>query len=286
MTFAYVKNEFVPKEKALISIEERGFKFGDGVFETIRVYDSIPYQWDLHLARLKEGIDTLKIAAHLTKIYALCCELIQKNNVTEGLLRISLSRGIGSRGYMPTVDSPDSSTLVIETLPLPPRQIDPVDLWISNFQKISAKALPVNVKMMQGMNSILSRMEAAEHKCFESLMLGDRAQICECSSSNIFWYHDNTLFTPSRMAGIHAGTTREAVIRVFPKVKEGLFLLKELHAAEEVFIVNAPWQVIPVKALYPMKLTWDKFTISSQIQKLLEEDVIAYTAAIKKKRAS
>lgn len=279
MTFAYVKNTFLPKDQACISIEERGFKFGDGVFETIRVYNSIPYQWNLHLARVKEGIDTLKIAADLSKLYALSLELLHKNNVSEGLLRISISRGIGSRGYMPTEDSLESSTLVIETLPLPPKQIDPVDLWISSFQKISAKALPVNIKLMQGVNSILARMEAAENNCFESLMLGDRAQICECSSSNIFWYRDNTLFTPSRMSGIMAGTTREAVIRLFPKVKEGLFLLKELHQAEEVFITNAAWQIVPVKSLSPMKLIWDNFTISKQIQTLLDQDLISYAAA-------
>jgi len=281
--FAYVKNDFYPKDQACISIEERGFKFGDGVFETIRVYSSIPYQWDLHLARLKEGIDALKINADLSGLHALCRQLIQKNAVENGLLRLSLSRGIGSDGYLPVGTAAYESTLVIETLPLPNAPQEPVDLWISGYQKISAKALPVQVKLMQGMNSILARMEAAEHNCFDALMLGDRAQICECSSSNIFWYRDNTLFTPSHMSGIMAGTTREAIIRLFPKVKEGLFLLKELHLADEVFLTNAAYQIIPVRSLSPMKLTWDSFAISSKVQKLLEQDIHTYAA--KKKAA-
>src|SRR4051812_49078958 len=119
MIFAYVKNKFFPKDQACISIEERGFKFGDGVFETIRISDSIPYQWDLHLARLKEGIDALKIPADLANLYALSLELIRKNNVKEGLLRISVSRGIGSNGYLPTTDNAGSTTLVIETQDFP-----------------------------------------------------------------------------------------------------------------------------------------------------------------------
>jgi branched-chain amino acid aminotransferase len=281
MNFAYVKDKFLPKDQACVSIEERGFKFGDGVFETIRIYDSIPYQWDLHLARLKEGIDALNIPAKLSPLYGLCQELIARNEVKEGLLRISISRGIGSNGFLPTNSSAEATTLVIETLPLPAPQKEPVDLWISSFQKVSAKALPVHVKLMQGVNSILARMEAVEHGCFDALMLGDRAQICECSSSNIFWYRDNTLFTPSHMAGIMAGTTREAIIRLFPKVKEGLFLLKELYQADEVFITNTSYQIVPVKSLASMKLNWDNFTISRQIQKLLDQDIASYAAAKK-----
>jgi branched-subunit amino acid aminotransferase/4-amino-4-deoxychorismate lyase len=244
-------------------------------------YNSIPYQWDLHLARLKEAIDTLKIPTDLSGIYHLCTELIKKNEVNEGILRLSISRGIGSNGYLPTTTSEQDSTIVIETLPLPPAITAPVDLWISNLQKVSARALPVHVKLMQGVNSIMARMEAAEHNCFDALMLGDRAQICECSSGNIFWYRDNTLFTPSHMSGIMAGTTREAVIRLFPKVKEGLFLLKELHQAEEVFITNTTYQVIPVKSLSPLKLTWDNFSISRQIQERLQQDIKNYAAAKK-----
>lgn len=279
MVFAYVKNSFVLKEKAVVSIEERGFRFGDGVFETIRIYDTIPYQWELHFTRLFEGLQALKIDAKLEDLYSLCCELIQKNNVSEGFLRISISRGIGGVGYLPRNNTENTATLVIETLPLGNIPSDPVDIWISNIQKISSRSLPVHVKLMQSASMILTRIEAQEHNCFESLLLGDRAQVCEGSSSNIFWYRDKTLFTPSLRSGILAGTMRDAVIRLSPfKVKEGLFLLKDLFLAEEVFLTNVSWQVLPVRALYPMKQTWNNFDVSMLLKGLVARDISTYAA--------
>lgn len=283
MIFAYVKNAFVPKEHAVISIEERGFRFGDGVFETIRIYDSIPYQWELHITRLFEGLQALKIGQGLKDLSTICKELIQKNNVIEGFLRISVSRGIGSTGYLPSKQAMEGGpTLVVETLPLGYLPTEPIDLWISSLQKISARSMPVHTKLMQAGNLCLARMEAAEHNCFESLMLGDRAQLCEGSSSNIFWYRDKTLFTPSLRSGIVAGTMRDAVIRISPfKVKEGLFLLKDLLQAEEVFLTNVAWQVLPVKALCPEKKTWHSFELAPLFKGLIKQDMISYAAARK-----
>lgn len=280
MVFAYVKSAFVPKEHAVVSIDERGFRFGDGVFETIRIYDYIPYQWELHFTRLFEGLQALKIEAELENLYSICQELIQRNNASEGFLRISVSRGIGGTGYLPLARSGESkATLVVETIPLQPIQQDPVDVWVSNTQKISARSLPVHVKLMQAANMIISRMEAVENNCFESLLLGDRAQLCEGSSSNIFWYRDKTLFTPSLRSGILAGSMRDAVIRLSPfKVKEGLFLLKDILLAEEVFLTNVSWQILPVKALHPVEKTWDSFDISMLFKGLVAKDISAYAA--------
>ncbi len=276
MVFAYVKNAFVPKEQAVVSIEERGFRFGDGVFETIRIIDAVPYQWELHFTRLFEGLQALKIEVGLKKLLPVCQELITRNHIREGFLRISVSRGIGGVGYMP-LEGGTVATLVVETLPLGPPPQEPVDLWVSNSQKISARSIPVHVKLMQAASMVLARMEAAENHCFESLLLGDRAQICEGSSSNIFWYRNKTLFTPSLRSGILAGTMRDVVIRLSPfKVKEGLFLLKDLLLAEEVFLTNVSWQIVPVKGLYPMEKTWESFDISALFKGLIAKDMGAY----------
>lgn len=272
----YVKDRFVPEEQAVISIQERGFRFGDGVFETIRVSQGTYYQWDFHLHRLQQALASIRLDYSTDHLAALCQELLIKNNVINGFIRISISRGIGSIGYLPTTHM--NATLVIETLPLPTPNHTPVSLFVSSFRKPSTRVIPAKGKTMQGLNSILARMEAHEHGCFESLLLGERAHICEGSSSHIFWFAKKTLFTPSLHCGITPGSTRSAIIRLSPyPVEEGAFLLRSLEKAEQVFITNVAWQVVAVKELLPLDYHWENNSIAHEFQALLEKDIQQHT---------
>jgi branched-subunit amino acid aminotransferase/4-amino-4-deoxychorismate lyase len=274
--FVYVKDNFFTEDEATISIKERGFRFGDGVFETIRVEKGISYQLESHLKRLNDGLKTLKI--ELDKdIEALSKELIEKNTLTSGILRISVSRGIGSKGYLPRTSE---ATMIIETSELSPCPSAPVDLWFSSWQKPSIQSLPVNSKLMQGVNSTLARMEAEENNCFEAIQLNNEKYISECSSSNIFWIKDEVLYTPELECGLVAGTTRDAIIRLSPyKVKQGQYEIDELSHADEVFICNVAWQVLPVKRLKPLGFIWDKFDKTEELQQILTKDIEDYVAA-------
>lgn len=276
MPFAYVNHAFVLAEEAQVSILERGFRFGDGIFETIRIFRSTPYQWESHLARINAGLQALRIPFDTETLFPLIQELIARNQQKDGFVRLSISRGIGSRGYLP-VTTESSALLVIETTPAATVPEEAVPLWLSRYQKPAPEALPVACKLMQGVNPTLARMEAADNHCFEALQLGNQGQVCEGSSSNIFWVKEGVLHTPSLASGILAGTVREAVLRLSPlPVNEAIFTLDSLQTAEEVFMTNTAWLVLPVVSLAPLGWAWQAHSVASRLRTLIEEDMVRY----------
>src|SRR6266545_7921333 len=112
---ALINGKFVPPEQAVVSVLDRSFLFGDGVFETIPVYNGKPFRWAQHLERLARGADFLKIRLPFApkELRGLAGELIERNQMPDALLRLTLSRGAGAGGYSPTgADSP----IVVMTL--------------------------------------------------------------------------------------------------------------------------------------------------------------------------
>src|SRR6266496_6716220 len=106
---ALINGKFVPPEQAVVSVIDRSFLYGDGVFETIPVYNSKPFRLAQHLERLTRGADFLKIRITFAskELRVLASELIERNQMPNSVLRLTLSRGPGERGYSPRgADSP------------------------------------------------------------------------------------------------------------------------------------------------------------------------------------
>ncbi len=199
MTTIMLNNVPVGSAEAKVSVQDRGFRYGDGVFETIAVHEGVPYQFDWHMERMKRSLAAVRIAADTSLLREPCRKLLSMNGVKDGLLRLQITRGPGSRGYLPT---PAEPTVVIETLPSPVLPAKPVTLWLSGSERISAKALPAHAKLCQGLNATLARIEADEHGCFDALQLNAAGEITETSSANIFWQRGAKIYTPSAECGI------------------------------------------------------------------------------------
>src|SRR6185295_5700840 len=110
---AFLNGRFIPETQAVVPITDRGFLYGDGLFETLRVSRGQPLQWNRHLARLKRGAEFLRIVLPwpAEDLRTLAVKLIEQNAMPESVLRISLSRGSGSRGYSPA--GADNSTFAM-----------------------------------------------------------------------------------------------------------------------------------------------------------------------------
>jgi branched-subunit amino acid aminotransferase/4-amino-4-deoxychorismate lyase len=159
-----------------------------------------------------------------------------------------------------------------------------VTLFKSSYSRLSARAMPVRYKLCQGLNSTLARLEAAEHKCFDALLLNDKGQLCETSSANIFWFRNGILYTPSLKCGILKGATRAAVMRLSPyPVKEVEAGIKTLKRAEAVFITNSVWKAVAVERLLPLDYRWNSTAIARRFQQLLSEDRKNYCKRHRKK---
>lgn len=261
--------------EARISIDERGFRFGDGVFETIPVYSGVPYLLPYHLARLQTGLAALKIEYKTASLTPSVSEVIAANRMEQGVVRIYVSRGIGSQGYLPVSPAP-SPTLLIQPLPMPQIPGAPVTLWLSTWEKISPRALPTESKLAQGLNATLARMEAREHGCYDALQQSAVGHVSEASSANIFWLKQGVLYTPALSTGALAGVTRRRLMElVSTPVREGEFTLQDMRGAEAVFLTNAACGIVPVSSLQPLGFTWESSEAAKPFAALRQKDIAA-----------
>lgn len=249
-TITCINGRFSAEHRAAVPVTDRGFRFGDGVFETIRLEGGVPYQWELHMQRLAQGMAAIGLQADLPWL-PMARKTIARNQAREGFLRLAVSRGTGSRGYLPFPPGMPA-TFVIEylrPLPAPPA---PYRLWLSSWAKVPGQCLPSRYKLAQGMNSILALQEAASHGCDDALQLNVAGLLSEAGSANLFWLKDGVLFTPSLDTDCLGGTTREAVMRLSPlPVRTVQMGLNALESADAVFLSNSRLGIHPVAELLP-----------------------------------
>lgn len=274
----YLKGQYIDQDDAMLHVSERAVRFGDGVFETIRVAESTPLFIEMHLERLQSGLNALRIPSPKVDIQQICDELIARNQLTDGTLRLSVSRGIGSKGYLPTGNA--TPTVIIETLLPTERSSHPLTAWVSMLTKPSPSALPVQAKLSQGVNSTLARMEAVDNGCDEALMLNIHDIVCEFSSANIFWLKNDTLYTPSLNCGVLAGITRERLLSLWgTPVIEAQAELPDLLSADAIIATNATNGAQAVKHLLPHDKSFESTELSLKVNSLFNEQQAEYIAA-------
>jgi branched-subunit amino acid aminotransferase/4-amino-4-deoxychorismate lyase len=255
-TITCLNGEFLPAADARVSVTDRGFRFGDGVFETIRHTRGQPYQWQLHLNRLDAGLAALRIAPPDVDWRTVANEMISRNGADDGFLRLAVTRGSGSKGYVP--DAGITPTWVMEYLPPSALPTHPCKLWVTSIQRAPLAALPTNHKLAHGISNTLALLDAHENGCDEALMLSSANKLCEAASANLFWIKDNILFTPALSTGCLAGTTRDAILRLSPiPVQEVVAELDTLATAEAVFLSNTRLGIWPVQTLVPEGWEYD-----------------------------
>ena len=273
-----LNGQFLPSHAATIHVADRGFRFGDGVFETIRLVEGVPYQWEAHLARLSAGLEALRIAVPQVDWMDVARQLIHHNNSSTGVPRISISRGGGSRGYMPNVGI--IPTWVMDIIPAAPLPEAPLTLWASSITRPPLTSLPANHKLAHGIGSTLALMEAHDQGCDEALLLSHNAKLSECASGNLFWIAGDKIFTPALSTACLAGTTRAAILRLSPvRIEEVVSDISALTNGDAAFISNARLGVWPIARLAPNQKNFTPaHPIITELAQRLEADRAAYVA--------
>jgi branched-chain amino acid aminotransferase len=277
MSFVSMNGQLVPAEQATVSVQDRSFRYGDGVFETIEIFQYVPYQWEFHIERLSKGLGAIFLFLDVNPLATWARALIQANKVQSGILRLHVSRGSGSAGYLPKDEKP---MVVMEThsqkLPLP----NQVALWVSDFEKPAAKALPAGIKHASALNSVLARIEAQSKDCFDALLLNAQGYICETSSANIFWLHDGTLHTPALSCGCLEGSRRARILALSPyPMQQVTSTIKDILMAEAVVVSNAARGVVPVDCIRPYNSKWNSVALANHLNGIITKDMYSYNQA-------
>lgn len=216
----------------------RSIFYGEGLFETFRWFHEGPRFWDLHMERMERGAELLGL--HYPGPDVLRSRVqsaVDDSGLEDGYVKLCLlSEGQGA------FFRSSAGTRVMVVLRDYEAPIEEIRLTLSPFKKPSHSPL-VSIKSLNYLENILARREAAQRGFDEALMLNERGEIAEASSSNVFWLMEGVLFTPAVDCGILPGTTR-GVVSMCAKdlgleLIEGYFPAKTLLEAEGVFLTNS-----------------------------------------------
>ncbi len=253
----YLDGRFVPQEKAMVSVFDHGFLYGDGIYETMRVYNGTFFLLRQHLVRLRSSAKAIALTLPLPPdgIADALQKTVSINKLRNAYVRIHLSRGLGAIGLDPALCP--APTMVIVAKPFhdyPPAQYEQgVRVSLVNTRRNHPAALPPSIKSTNFLNNILAKIESIKAGAVEGIMLNWEGHVAEGTVSNIFLVRRGVLYTPSVKTGILAGVTRGLVLRLAKKsripVKESLLLPKDLAAADECFLTNTTMEIMPVTAI-------------------------------------
>jgi aminodeoxychorismate lyase len=216
----WLNGRFLPEEEAVVSVLDRGFLFGDGLFETLRVHRGKPFCWLAHMERLQQGANFLGIKLPFAPhdLLAAARGLVKMNQMPEAILRLTLSRGVGPRGYSPR--GADRPVLVMALAPASAQTADTPTRWRlrTTSLQLSPNQPLARFKTCNKLPQILARTEADAHGDDEALLLSADGNLAEGSSSNLFWVQENVVFTPPPSSGILPGVTREILLQICEKI--------------------------------------------------------------------
>ena len=280
----YLNNKIVRKNKALISVFDHGFLYGDGIYETLMAYKSIVFKLDEHLDRLFRSASMigLSIPQKSSVLKKAVYETVAANRQKDAVIRISVSRGEGPTGLDPALCS--KPTLVIMSSPFkdyPQRYYRKgVKVAIVKTRRNYYKAVDPRIKSLYFLNNILAKREAIEKNAYEALMLNYRGYIAEGTITNVFFVKDGALYTPDVGTGILDGITRKIILNIAKelrkKVIEGKFRPGDIYKADEVFISNTTMEAMPVAEVDNIKITESPGKITKMIHKAYKKKVAEY----------
>ena len=234
-----------------IAVDDRGLAYGDGLFETIRVHRQQLLFGDAHLARLARGAAILGIPCELDSI-RLWLDTALASEPSDGVLKLVLTRGSGGRGYRPA-DTPQPRC-VISRHPLPalPQQL--LEQGGGGFvcrQRLAHQPSLAGIKHLNRLEQVLASREFADHHAvFEGLMADHGDCLVEGTRSNVFVSLDGRWLTPELSRCGILGVMRAYLLERFAgRLQVADIPLKDLSRADEVFVANSVFGVVPLTRL-------------------------------------
>lgn len=259
--FISLNGRIIPVTEGSISPGDRGFLFGDGIFETLRSYKGEPFKLNEHLGRMRCSAEKLKFFSVYTnaEISEGITKLLEKNSVQDAYIRITLSRGEGGSALQ--MCDGLRSTILIQVKPFKPydEQLykEGMSLAVSEHRRSTTSPI-YSHKTTNLLTSILLKEEARERSAHDSIVLNTDGYVAECVVSNIFMVNNGSVITPPLDTNILPGITRSTVLDICQNsgtpAREESFKIETLIKAEEVFITNSLMEIMPVSRVEDNKI--------------------------------
>jgi 4-amino-4-deoxychorismate lyase len=236
---------------------DRAVQYGDGVFETIAVFNGEPRAWYRHMRRLFVGCAKLGIPQPDTELLAAeATQLYQEHGQGQGrlVLKIIISRGSGGRGYRPLPEVSPTRILALYAWPEHTREWYNLGIRMHVCEtRLACNPALAGIKHLNRIENVLASTEWQDKDITEGLMCNMQDEVIEGTMSNIFAVLDGNLHTPDLSHCGVAGTMRarviEAAVEQGIKVNERSISLEELYSADELFVCNSILNIVAVRQL-------------------------------------
>jgi D-alanine transaminase len=266
MSTAYVNGSYVPRNRAAVSIEDRGYQFADGLYEVIWVKDGVLIDVEPHFTRLHRSLQELNIAAPISDgaLKIIIAELLRRNHASNGdyMLYLQITRGVARRNHLFPKNTKPS--LVMTLTAITPPSEDDVKKGVKVITHKDMRWARRDIKSVSLLPNILARQTAFEAGAREAMLM-DGDAITEGSTANIFIIKNDTLITHPADNNILNGVTRMSVLALAKKLKlkteERAFTLKQALAADEVFMTSTTAGVLPITQIDNTKKTVGKWSL-------------------------
>jgi aminodeoxychorismate lyase len=251
----YHCGRFLPAHEASVSVFDRGLHYGDGLFESLRICDGQPHHWNLHYERLARGADFLRIPLHRSsaELREAAVRLAQLNKTPESMLRVTLTRGVGPRGY--SAADVVGPTLLMTLHHAPAIDAHSLPLWrlITSRVLVGVDDPLTRFKTCNRLPYILARHEADAANAHDALILNTRGEVVETSAANVFWLLCGALGTPPADSGALPGVTRAIVLQLahdlgLPTPEVAISPSALLHA-DAVFLTASSFGLVEVASV-------------------------------------
>ena len=257
MDVVYINGLFTPLCKAKVSIQDRGFCYGDGLFETLRASRGKIFRLEQHVDRLLNSLPHIFIDLPMTRheLMEVAQDTLARNKYKEAIIRLTVTRGDTLSNIK--IDPDTSPTLVVNIgafTPLPKAAYKKgVKIKLFHERASLTSGLSKRVKSCNYLSNILIRKLSDENDFMEGVVVDPDFGVTEGTTSNVFIVRQGILKTPPVSPYVLEGITRQVVLEIAREYKisfiEERISLEDLLKADEVFITNTGIEIVPVSQI-------------------------------------
>ena len=258
----YINGLFWTIDKANISVLDRGFTHGDGLFETMRVYSGKIFRLEHHLDRLFQSARSILIELPITRneIQSAIYAAIKLNGLSDSIVRLTVTRGELDSGVNVDYSSPPTIVILVKPVKAISKKTYKEGIGIKLYKKsaIRTQGISNKIKSCNYLSNIILRENALKENFFEAVLLDHNHNVTEGTISNIFIIKNNQLKTPILNEFVLSGIIRQAILDLCLEnnipFKEDRITERELYEADELFLTNSGIEILPVRNINHHKL--------------------------------
>lgn len=252
MATVYLNGDYLPAEEARVSVSDRGFVFGDGVYEVIPVYGGRLFRLEQHLARLARSLSEIRLDIPLGHdAWRRCLQtLIERNGGGDQSVYVQVTRGPAPRDHaFPKTIRP---TIYCASSPLKPLPADLAQNGVAAVTLDDIRWQRCDIKAITLLSNILLRQQAVDQGAVEAILIRDGV-VTEGAASNVFLVRGDTIVTPAKGPYLLPGVTRDLVLELAAAngvaYEEASFTPGALRHADEVWLTSSTREILPVTRL-------------------------------------